>query len=293
MAKGYSIHIGLNLVNPAHYGGWDGRLRACEADANDMAAIARSLGYAHSTTLLTKDATSPRVISEVLRLSRTLRSGDILLLTYSGRGGQVPDLSGGDEPDNLDETWCLYDRQLLDDEIYRLIGLFQPGVRIMALSDSCHSGSVLRAQRDAGVPTAIDVARQMADVPGLDPEDAQTLGDGIERVAPLDVTRKAFDKHEDLYLAVQAAATGAKDGSPRAEAILISGCQDNQVSLDGTRNGLFTANLKRVWDNGKFTGSYQLFHRRIVSRMPPTQTPNLFRVGAASTAFLNETPFKV
>jgi|SRR3954447_4486190 hypothetical protein len=79
MAKGYSIHIGLNLVNPAHYGGWDGRLRACEADANDMAAIARSLGYAHSTTLLTKDATSPRVISEVLRLSRTLRSGDILL----------------------------------------------------------------------------------------------------------------------------------------------------------------------------------------------------------------------
>src|SRR3954470_305050 len=79
MAKGYSIHIGLNLVNPAHYGGWDGRLRACEADANDMAAIARSLGYTHSTTLLTKDATSPRVISEVLRLSRTLRSGDILL----------------------------------------------------------------------------------------------------------------------------------------------------------------------------------------------------------------------
>src|SRR5829696_5230262 len=153
MAKGYSIHIGLNLVNPAHYGGWDGRLRACEADANDMAAIARSLGYAHSTTLLTKDATSPRVISEVLRLSRTLRSGDILLLTYSGHGGQIPDLSGGDEPDNLDETWCLYDRQLLDDEIYRLIGLFQPGVRIMALSDSCHSGSVLRAQRDAGVPT--------------------------------------------------------------------------------------------------------------------------------------------
>ena len=293
MAKGYSLHLGLNFVDPAHYGGWNGQLRACEADANDMAGIARSLNHAQTTVLLTKDATARRVIDEVVRLSRTLRSGDLLLLTYSGHGGQVPDVAGDDEADRLDETWCLYDRQLLDDEIYRLIGLFQPGVRIIALSDSCHSGSVLREQQRAGLPSALDMARRTADVAGLDPEDAQTLREGVERVAPLEVTCKAFDEHKDIYRAVQAAATGAKDVAPRAEAILISGCQDNQVSLDGARNGLFTANLKRVWDNGRFASSYQLFHRQIVSRMPPSQTPNLFRVGAISTAFLNQTPFKV
>ena len=36
MAKGISIHIGLNHVDPKHYQGWDGALNACIADANDM-----------------------------------------------------------------------------------------------------------------------------------------------------------------------------------------------------------------------------------------------------------------
>ena len=33
MAKGVSVHIGINEVDPAHYGGWTGALNACEADA--------------------------------------------------------------------------------------------------------------------------------------------------------------------------------------------------------------------------------------------------------------------
>ena len=39
-----SLHIGLNRVAAAHYGGWSGPLGGCEFDANDMAAIARSRG---------------------------------------------------------------------------------------------------------------------------------------------------------------------------------------------------------------------------------------------------------
>jgi metacaspase-1 len=39
-----SLHIGLNAVAPAHYGGWSGPLAACEFDANDMADVARSRG---------------------------------------------------------------------------------------------------------------------------------------------------------------------------------------------------------------------------------------------------------
>ena len=30
MATGMSIHIGLNFVDPGHYGGWDGKLKGCE-----------------------------------------------------------------------------------------------------------------------------------------------------------------------------------------------------------------------------------------------------------------------
>lgn len=41
MAKGISLHIGLNSVDPVHYQGWDGKLAACEFDAKDMVALAR------------------------------------------------------------------------------------------------------------------------------------------------------------------------------------------------------------------------------------------------------------
>ena len=45
MARGVSIHLGLNTVDPSHYDGWDGALTACEFDANDMESIAGSRGF--------------------------------------------------------------------------------------------------------------------------------------------------------------------------------------------------------------------------------------------------------
>jgi hypothetical protein len=58
-SKGLSLHIGLNAVSPAAYGGWSGDLAACEFDAKDMAAIAKSRGM-KSTVLLTKKEHAPR-----------------------------------------------------------------------------------------------------------------------------------------------------------------------------------------------------------------------------------------
>ena len=54
--RALSLHLGLNLVSAAAYEGWDGPLAACEFDANDMAAIAKSQGM-KPTVLLTKKAT--------------------------------------------------------------------------------------------------------------------------------------------------------------------------------------------------------------------------------------------
>ena len=51
-----AIAIGLNSVDPGHYGGWSGDLQACEFDANDMAAIASSQGFTVEK-LLTSAAT--------------------------------------------------------------------------------------------------------------------------------------------------------------------------------------------------------------------------------------------
>jgi hypothetical protein len=75
--------------------------------------------------------------------------------------------------------------------------------------------------------------------------------------------------------------------------LLISGCQDNQVSLDGSRNGLFTGTMKKVWNNGKYAYGYRRFRDTIVSRMPPTQSSNYYVVGAPNPAFESQKPFTV
>src|SRR5262245_45493078 len=92
-AKGLSLHIGLNRVDPAHYGGWAGPLTACEADAADMAALARRQGF-RPRALLTRDATRASVSAAITSAARRLQPGDFFLLSYSGHGGQLPDLNG-------------------------------------------------------------------------------------------------------------------------------------------------------------------------------------------------------
>lgn len=146
MAKGISLHIGLNKVNPVHYDGWDGELNACEADAKDMEALAEAQGFESRTILLTKNATRSAVAKEITDAGKKLSKGDIFFLTYSGHGGQLPDKNGDEKRDHKDESWVLYDAELVDDELYHMYSQFAEGVRIMVLSDSCHSGTVTKAR---------------------------------------------------------------------------------------------------------------------------------------------------
>ena len=94
--------------------------------------------------LLTKKATRAKTLAAIRAAAKRLKSGDLFFLSYSGHGGQVDDVSG-EEDDKLDETWCLFDGQLIDDELYLELGRFAKGVRVLVLSDSCHSGTVTRA----------------------------------------------------------------------------------------------------------------------------------------------------
>ena len=94
MATGISLHIGINRVDPDQYEGWDGQLTACEADAKDMIALAKKRGFKSSTMLLTKAATAEAVANAILDAAKTLKSGDLFFLSYSGHGGQVRDTNG-------------------------------------------------------------------------------------------------------------------------------------------------------------------------------------------------------
>lgn len=287
-----SLHIGLNAVSPAAYGGWSGELAACEFDAKDMAAIAKSQGM-KSTVLLTKKATRAQSLAAMRKAAKQLRKGDLFFLTYSGHGGQVPDVTG-EETDKQDETWCLYDGQLIDDELYFELSRFAAGVRILVLSDSCHSGTVTRA-----VPPPPD----------------RTRVTGRSKMMPPAVAIRTYREHQAFYNKLQhdvakAAGKGAVDPdsalaqlavSPRltaiakdckAAVILISGCQDNQTSMDGDHNGAFTEQVLTAWNHGNYRGNYAKFHAAVKAGLPSDQTPNLFTLGAAAR-FLRQQPFSV
>jgi hypothetical protein len=272
MPKGLSIHLGLNAVDPAHYGGWTGDLAACERDAMDMRRLAAAAGF-KTKIMLTAQATSAVLFAALRSAAGKLVSGDILLLTNSSHGGQIPDPTG-EEDDGQDETMCLYDRQVIDDELYAAFGRFADGVRILFVSDSCHSGTLARMVPPPGVAAA---AR--SDMPAA-------------RFAPPRVTHATYAAHRALYAAIQDATAGVRPADVRASVLLISGCQDEEFSYDGNPNGAFTGALLKVWKRGGFAGDYAEFHQAIKAGLQQ-QHPNLFTTGAANPGFLKEKPFKI
>ena len=280
MAKGLSVHVGLNALDAAQYGGFDGILNGCEADANDMYALAESKGY-KPKLILTKDATAANVTAAIEDVAKALASGDIFFLSYSGHGGQVPD-TNGDEIDGLDETWALYDRQLIDDELYALWAKFKPGVRILLLSDSCHSGTVSRAMEFEVITSIPRLVTPYTD-------------DTIKgsRALPPKVAMDDFEARKAMYEKIQRGLPEGDAVNVGASVLLISGCKDEQLSSDGARNGLFTETLLKVWHKGGFKGSYLLFYDKLKKRMPGWQQPNLSMVGTQNDAYEKESPFSI
>jgi hypothetical protein len=322
-SQAVALHLGLNLVDPKAYGGWDGPLAACEFDAEDMAAISRSAGIAKPNVLLTRKATRGAVLSAIRAASRQLKAGGYFLLTFSGHGGQVPDVTG-EEADKQDETWCLFDGQLIDDELHAELARFRAGVRILVLSDSCHSGTVTRAPMPldstilatagGGAPRS----RRMPPAVAMRTyRENRDFYDGLQRavqeeagtVEPMQMAAAGTKPPTDPDAALAAlVATGQPTAHAevaasgrlgaiarrfRAACVLVSGCQDNQTSMDGEHNGAFTEQLLTVWNDGAFAGNHAQLHAKVRARLPSSQSPNLFTLGpsAATAALLAERPF--
>ena len=269
MEKGISLHIGLNYVDPKHYAGWNGELVAAEFDAEDMYLIAKSQEF-QSTKLLRNEATRDAVISAIKRAATTLKPNDLFIITYSGHGGQLPDING-DEEDGLDETWCLFDGELVDDELSDLWSTFQSGTRIFVLSDSCHSGTMTREVR-------------------IREEVKNKLG---EKVMPSEIASSTYYHNKEFYDKILTNVKDVDSQNIKASVKLISGCQDNQSSYDGPFNGQFTGALKRIWNGGKFNGNYFQFYKQIISLMPSNQTPKYYNIGAPNLTFDNQKPFSI
>lgn len=249
----HALCIGIN-----DYPGTQNDLAGCVNDADDWASELAARGFEVSK-LVDRDATKKGITGAIQAVLGRARDGDSVVITFSGHGTWVAD-EGGDEQDGRDEAlcpWNLADGPLLDDELHALFSARAAGVRLVFVSDSCHSGTVARG---AG-PSQSPRARYMPPVAFV--SDEQRL--------------RAFARAEGRPAA----------GKPRSGALLLAGCQDSEFSYDavfGKRaNGAFTRvaldALKKLPGDADYAAWMTEIRKSLPSRDYP-QKPDL--VGTAS-----------
>ena len=156
MAKGISIHVGINNVNRTLFPNAP-ELLGCENDAKEMFKLAQSRGFTAVAPILGQNATFGSVKTAIEDAAKELQEGDIFLFTFAGHGSRKSDTSH-DEDDFQDETILLFDRILIDDFLrLALWSQFKAGVRIVGVADCCHSGTVLMSSTNVPTPETVGV----------------------------------------------------------------------------------------------------------------------------------------
>lgn len=142
-----AVVCGLTGVDPARYGGWRGACPGSDVDAGVFAVACESNGVSYEL-LLNGEATAGRIEAAARAAVAGLRPGGVLILYYSGHGGQVADAGDASEGDGKSETLCLWDGPLTDNVVWRLLCLVPEGVRVWMVTDSCNSGTNYRGVHD-------------------------------------------------------------------------------------------------------------------------------------------------
>lgn len=249
-----ALLIGIN------YRGTKSELRGCVSDVKYVRDFITSV-YGFSTDpksmlVLTDDHNDPsflplrnNIIQAMHWLIRDAQPGDSLFFQFSGHGTKVKDLDG-DEEDGYDEAICPLDYNtaglIIDDEINAiLIRNLPPNVRLTAISDSCHSGSVLDlpyTYTTTGELKITNKAKMFAKsaAPGVL---NLLVGNKISGIMGIVnsltqvLNHKSRDPHE----------MATYKGNYFSDTILISGCKDDQTSADTVISGRNTGALTHAF----------------------------------------------
>lgn len=270
MAK-VALCIGIN-----DYPGTGMDLQGCVNDAEDWAAELAKRGFSVQK-LIDAAATKKAMAAKMSAVIANAVKGDSVVITYSGHGTYAPDLDN-DEADGLDEALCPYDIRkagaLTDDEIRLIFATRKPGVSLLLISDSCHSGTVTRAAKD------------QSDVEGPKPR-FMPMGNWLPDAE--------LPKRRDGGVASTVTVTGGDLPfrwllAKQAGDLLLAGCAEgpNNFSYDakiaGRFNGAFTAyalkTLKTLPPNKTYTDWHTAIRKYLPSASYP-QTPQIFGDKAA------------
>lgn len=254
MAK-FALCIGIN-----NYPGTGMDLAGCVNDANDWAALLASRGF-QVDTLLDAQATKAGMVAGFRRVIGAAAGGDVVVITFSGHGTYEFD-TDGDEDDGLDEALCPYDVQtsdavLTDDEIHALLKARKDGVKLVLVSDSCHSGTVNRA-----IVRGDGAARPRF----MPPENWMATRRLAARLAGRPRRAQASHVGKSAF---------AGDDSDAGE-VLLAGCEEgeNHFSYDanvaGRANGAFTYYALKTLKTLPDTATYADWHAAITPDCLPT-----------------------
>ena len=228
----YALNIGVAHVDESHYDDNLTPLPCCQRDMLAMKQLAITLEYDRIETLLNETATVANFKSKLRSYSKCLKAGDFLLITYSGHGGRIAFLEKH-QPDSHEkiETWCLYDRQLLDKELPELWAGFQEGVTIVLVLDSCHGGGAARG--------------------------IQRLTKAVGRKAMQNILQKGNEtanSNQALYDELRRTYTlSSQKEKVVANFLQLAACKENQLALAGPFMSKYTWELLKLVGDQEFS----------------------------------------
>lgn len=258
-------------------------LSGCNNDIRLMYQVIKEIyGFETIRVLTDEEATQNNIVKWLNWLPRGVQVGDHLLFHYSGHGSQVSvmDRSLTEEADGLDEILCPidldWDNPLRDHFVGNIFRLVPKGVKITVILDACHSGNGLRN--------------------GMYSNDGHPI---YNRYLPPPVSSIIKDKDIDIDLDSLSyiRKTKSRDGSrsekqrpflidtvEQGDAVLISGCQENQTSADAyipelkRYHGALTFNLVSTLKDSEWKMNYSKLIKEVNKRLDNqqyTQNPQL------------------
>ncbi|HEX8358922.1 MAG TPA: caspase family protein [Longimicrobium sp.] len=266
MARGTSIHIGVNRPASTR----ECALAQSEANAWKMAELAYQAGYGAIHVLRGADATRGATLRLLGDAVRALEPRHTLFVTFNGHGSHVPD-ADGDERDRWDETWCLHDADLIDDELVETWRQAAPGTRVVVVTESCFSGGM-----------------------GRDGDEVEAYPRGY-RAAYRPVYRSAGPMMRGVKQFAQPASSCISrvplhDDGIRASVLVMTASAEESRA----REGLYIRHLLDLWGGGTFRGSFCELHEELRDRVRhenQEQEPQILMLGTPDPEFPLETAF--
>jgi hypothetical protein len=312
MAKGISVHVGVNKPDPSFQ---MAELRGCANDAMAMQGIAVAHGFESLTVLTNESATFEAVKVAIKEAAGRLHKDDIFLFTFSGHGSTqalLPTVNVPDEPDHQDETILLFDCILIDNYLRRVLwSKFDAGVRILGVADCCHAGSVLFAfnfteafatgATSAGlvaeVVTAGFVAANLSSVMHADDVGMGAAGSSprLREFTGADRNR-IIASSPDIHDVISNELL-SEGKEPRATILTLAACRDDEKAIDGDDNGVFTKAMLEVLASENPPNNYDELMSRITENLIAKhivgQHPTRFPRNNPDPDFLAQSPFSI